>query len=107
MEEASAAGDLQKVKEIFETLVISRQEGVSLEESTMPGSTSVLERSLYQAARNSHTAVLSYLLDQDVKVTDHVLRGAKESQSTSVFQTLLDHGWDINYTILGGITSLW
>jgi hypothetical protein len=49
MEEASAIGDLQTVKEIFERFLIPGGEGMSLEERTLPGSALYLEVSLCQA----------------------------------------------------------
>lgn len=106
MEEASAFGDLQKVEEIFERLLITRiEEGLSLEQRTMPGSALVLEVSLSQAARHGHTAVVEYLLEQGVEITGYVINGVRASRSRDVFQVLLDHGWDIN-SIYSGRTSL-
>ena len=85
---ASAIGNLQKVEELFETLSTTRgMNPVVLNELEVP---------LYEAVIHGHAAVVSYLLDKGVNITRWILGGATEAQSTSVFQALLDHGWDIN-----------
>ena len=61
MEEASAVGNLERAEEIFEMLLITRMEGLSLERPTMPGSALVLELSLAQTARDGHTEFASHV----------------------------------------------
>jgi hypothetical protein len=84
MEEASAIGDLQTVKEIFERFLIPGGEGMSLEERTLPGSALYLEVSLCQ---HGHAAVVSYLLEQGVKISNYVMSAVKEA-SQQVFTKL-------------------
>lgn len=110
METASAAGDLQNVKAIVErwsTATIGSahcHDGPRLEADEHLKA--AIQAALTEAAKNGHAEIVSFLLNRGGKITDSVLRGGRDSKSTSVFQALLDHGWDINSKWWTGITSL-
>jgi ankyrin repeat protein len=107
IEEASATGNLQEVKALFQRWSTIRATSLELGESIPPEIDEHLETALSEAAKNGHAAVVSYLLDQGIKITNSVMTGVKEGKSESVFQALLDHGWDINSKWWLDITTLW
>lgn len=110
MESASAEGDLQEVKALLEQLSPTITNGTTNGDQppleTDEDLKITLQAALVEAARHGHAAVGSLLLDRGAKITSSVLSGAKESKSTSVYQALLDHGWDINSKWWKGLTSL-
>jgi hypothetical protein len=60
---------------------------------------------LENAAEEGYSFLVSFLLEQGAEITSSVIIAAGKSNSTEVFQALLDHGWDINEQYWG-TTSL-
>ncbi|EON66585.1 hypothetical protein W97_05831 [Coniosporium apollinis CBS 100218] len=110
MECASAEGDLQEVMALLKQWSTATAKGAtdgdSSQRETDENLKNALQTPLVEAAKNGHAALVSFLLDQGAGIMDNVLSGAKESKSTSIYQALLDHGWDINAKWWMGITSL-
>ncbi len=110
MERASAAGDLQSMKAIVEHWSTATTRSAHHHNEPRPDADehlqAALQAALTEAAKNGHAEIVSFLLDRGANITDSVLRGGRDSKSTSVFQALLDHGWDINSKWWTGITSL-
>lgn len=98
---ASKNGNLQQVMELL------KEEGAPADNSQY------LEVSLCEAIRHGHAAIVSHLLEKGAKIADYaVVSAVREATSTSVFQAMLDHGWDINSKWQKGeyskpTTSLW
>lgn len=87
LEAASSSGDLNKIQAL-------------LSESKSSDIPSELLQSMVQlSARNSHPTTLSYLLSQGAYIDGRVVGAACTSNSTEIFQTLLDSGFDINECI--------
>ncbi|KAI9784927.1 MAG: hypothetical protein M1816_000563 [Peltula sp. TS41687] len=63
---------------------------------------------LHAAARNGNTQVVSYLLEEGCEVDPRTVVAASSANSIPVFQTLLDHGYDINLCLghIGDALSL-
>lgn len=96
LEDASATGDLEKVKRIMSRFSKPKADGLPLEQRVPPGGMQVIRTSLCRAARNGHTEIVSYFSKQGVPLEDVVMQNTKTAQSTSQFEALLTRGWDIN-----------
>lgn len=57
---------------------------------------SISSRRLEFATSKGHTFLMKNLLEQDLEITWLTVVHAAKCGSIDVFQTLLDHGWDIN-----------
>ncbi|KAE8441021.1 hypothetical protein EG329_006085 [Mollisiaceae sp. DMI_Dod_QoI] len=112
MEEACADGDLELVKESFASVLLSSDQAISLAGKVMPGAMDVIQRSACLAARQGHTIVFSFLLDQGMPINKSVAAAAFAGNDTELCQALLDHGWEAragnvhNASILGSEISL-
>jgi len=51
-----------------------------------------------------HEAILP-LLSHGAQITSQAVKGAAQHKDIDIFQTFLDHGWDIN-TLLTGVTPI-
>lgn len=90
--EASAAGNLGKL--------------ASLIEERHP-STSYLTHGLYAAVLHGQLQAVRYLLDRGAVAEGTVtLVAALRSKSLPIFQSMLEHGWNINTPFLMGQTAL-
>lgn len=83
--EASGAGNLEEVQKFLDL------------PSDVPRSDR-LQMALGISAETGHPQIVSWLLDHGADVTNAAAVGASNSRSIPVFQTLLDHGWNINQT---------
>jgi hypothetical protein len=60
---------------------------------------------LENAAEEGYSFLVSFLLEQGAEIMHLVVKAACDSNSTEVFQAMLDHGWNINEQYWGS-TSL-
>ncbi|KAF4621996.1 hypothetical protein D9613_009561 [Agrocybe pediades] len=64
------------------------------------GATSIsdhpLQAGLIMAAENGKGDVVEFLLNDNFRVSPDVILAASRSQSTQVFQAMIDSGWDVN-----------
>ena len=67
-----------------------------------------LQSAMAAAVTSHHPSIVSYLLDQGALVSqyDIVLALADTDDAIAMFQTFLDHGWDINNKTGLGVTVL-
>jgi hypothetical protein len=71
----------------------------------IPDKTLALQRVLNAAAKEGHTEVVAYLLDQKrCIVTQMAVRWALTRKQWDVMQLFLDRGWNINSPVEGGNT---
>jgi hypothetical protein len=62
-----------------------------------------LQKALDAACSSKHPAVISYLLDNGAKLEPWNLRLAIDDDTpVSIFETFLNHGWDVN-EMIGGL----
>ncbi|KAI9768464.1 MAG: hypothetical protein M1840_004873 [Geoglossum simile] len=85
---ASAAGDLQTVQVILEQwLSIPSRQKRRIDYFSV---------ALYDAVRNRHHEVISYLLSAGVPLNMDTVTLATKSRAYGILQLFLDHDWDIN-----------
>ena len=94
MEEACAAGHIERVKDSFRSMILSTDESLPLKDRIMPGGAAVIQRSICIAAQHGHTAIFSFLLDEGAPMNLLVAGAAFEGNNVELCQTLLDHGWE-------------
>lgn len=72
-----------------------------------PLEASHLQGSLAAAMSSSRPAIVSYLLDQGAVVSPNMIVTAlSNNDPRAMFQTFLDHGWDVNSKTGLGVTAL-
>ena len=94
MEEASAAGDLELVKESFASLLLSTEKHIPLPERVMPEAMEVIQRSASMAAEKCHIKIFSFLLDQGLPLTKSTVHSALGTDRVEFCQALAEHGWE-------------
>ncbi|KAK2806515.1 hypothetical protein FQN50_005798 [Emmonsiellopsis sp. PD_5] len=96
IQDLAATGDLQKIKPIFELWRAEVGQALPAEEIPSLYSHPTISEAIANAARNCHSNVVEYLLQMGVHITLALIKAASEGGRTEVYQTLLDHEWDIN-----------
>ena len=85
--EASREGDLERVKLPVDQW---RVDGL------FSASAADLRPALTGAVKESHSMIVSYLLDTGAKIDPEVILYGTYGTSVAVWPAFLDHGWDIN-----------
>ncbi|KJA14181.1 hypothetical protein HYPSUDRAFT_220612 [Hypholoma sublateritium FD-334 SS-4] len=62
-----------------------------------------LQAGLVAAAEKGHAGIVKFLLESGFRVSPDVVLAASKSQSSAVFQAMIDAGWDINQS--AGLTG--
>ncbi|KAB8213340.1 ankyrin repeat-containing domain protein [Aspergillus novoparasiticus] len=66
----------------------------------------MLRHGLVKAVKNSQPAITSYLLARGAKIDEAVTIKAAEGRCLQIFQSLYEHGWDVNEPTLFGSNIL-
>lgn len=93
---ASASGDLPEVQVILEEWQSMLAQGplrVLPHDPTDP-----MWKAFAAAIENQRLEVIAYIMKNGFQVSATIAGVAARTKSVPVFQTLLDHGWDINQT---------
>lgn len=87
---AAKMGDVSQVKELLEQWKSKL--------SPAPLTALHLHSTLVEAVSYHHSSIASYLLDEGAEITENmlVLALGEADMAIAMFQTFLDHGWDIN-----------
>lgn len=90
MSNAAKIGDASEVKKLLEQWKSKLSPG--------PVTALHLNSTFVEAVSYHHPSITSYLLDEGAEISENILVVAlRETDKTiAMFQTFLDHGWDIN-----------
>jgi hypothetical protein len=92
LRKAASSGDLTSVKAFF-----AQWRSIPASEKW---EVACFRGALFDAVRNNHHGVTSYLLSMGVPPNMDVVVLATQSKSCTALQLLLDHGWNINEPVL-------
>jgi len=90
MSNAAKMGDVSQVTKLLEQW--------KAELSPRPVTALHLNSTFVEAISYHHPSIVSYLLDAGAEISENILVAAlrETDKAIAMFQTFLDHGWDIN-----------
>ncbi|MCJ1433061.1 Ankyrin-2 [Xylographa pallens] len=91
VEQTSFSGDLETISSLIDKHHFSSEE---------------LQFALGSAVRGNQPQTIRYFLDHDVRIGRRAQLAAARLQSLTVYQLLLQYGWDVNAPLAGGRTTL-
>ena len=88
LEEACIIGCLDKGQELYTEITETWGRIPAFQKSMQQ----TIDTAMSNVANHNYTQIVSYFLDQGLRITGILLVGAVESDSTNIFEFLLDHG---------------
>ena len=104
MEASSAAGDLTRVKALLEQWHAAGRR-VPLD-NPLCEPNNPFPMSMIAAIENQHLDIIACFLDEGFPINTGASAAASKVGSVEMYQTFLDHGWDINELPTGGSAAL-